>query len=152
MKLLVHRHVVTELFSYIFIHCFLKVSCLSCIEHLAEYVLPIIRSFPLEAHRLSEPTRDHFTKQLIFDPIVEENGATFDIKQVGEHLHETGQVKFQRIVEGYVSSDVEQSQSVLNGLARLQEKVIFSLPGAKHLSHGRNHAFSHQMRVKDAQK
>ena len=73
MKLLVHGHVVTELFSNVFIHCFLKVSCLSCIEHLAEHVLPIIRCFPLEAHRLSKPARDHFTEQLIFDTIVEKN-------------------------------------------------------------------------------
>ena len=71
MKLLVHGDIViTKLFSHALIHSFLKVSRLSCIEDLAEYVLSVIWRLSLETHGLSESSRDHFTEQLIFDTIV----------------------------------------------------------------------------------
>ena len=82
MKLLVHGHVISEFISHVFIHSFLEVSRLSCIEYLTEHVLPIIWRFPLETHRLPQPACNHFAEQLIFDTIVKENRATFDVKQI----------------------------------------------------------------------
>ena len=53
VELLIHGHVVTELFPHVFIHRLLEVPRLSRIEDLAEDVLPILRRLPLETDRLS---------------------------------------------------------------------------------------------------
>ena len=53
VELLIHGHVVTELFPHVFIHCLLEVPRLSRIEDLAEDVLSVLRRLSLETDRLS---------------------------------------------------------------------------------------------------
>ena len=136
MELLVHGHVVAELFPHVLIHRLLEVPRLSRIEDLAEDVLPILRRLSLETDRLSKPSSDDFAEELIFDAIVEEDRAALDVEQVGEHLDEARQVELQSIVERDIASDVEKSQRVLDRLPCLQEEVVLSLAGAQDLGHG----------------
>ena len=82
MKLLIHGHVVAELVPHIFLHRLLEVPCLPRIEDLAEDVLPTVGRLSLETYRLSKSSSDDFAEELVFDTVVEEDGAALDVEQV----------------------------------------------------------------------
>ena len=120
---------------------------LACVEDLAEHI--VVFRLTREGQRLAKAACDHFAEELIFEAIVQEDRASFDIEQVREHLYEARQVELERVVEGDVPCDEEQAERVLDGLSGLQEEVVLSLPRPEHLCHRGDHAFSHEVRIED---
>ena len=78
VKLLIHCHVVTKLFSDWLILRPLEVSCLTCVENLAKNVLRL--TFTLEANWFTKTSRDNLTEELVFYSIVQEDGTSLHIK------------------------------------------------------------------------
>ena len=73
MQLLIHGHVVTELFSHSLIHRLLEMSSLSRIEYLTKDVLSIGWSLSRETYRLTKSPRNDLTEKLIFDAVIQED-------------------------------------------------------------------------------
>ena len=91
MQLLIHGHVLAKLIPHTLILCSFKVTRLARVEHLTENVRVVALS--LEADWLSQAPRNHFTEELIFDTVVQEDRAALDVQQVRKHLYQPRQVK-----------------------------------------------------------
>ena len=78
MQFLIHGHVITKLFTNRLVLSSFEMPGLTCVEDLAEDVWLITLS--LEAHWLTQATCDDLAKQLVFDTIVEEDRASFNVE------------------------------------------------------------------------
>ena len=85
------------------------INSLSGIKHLWED----IRFVSLECYGFSKSSSNDFAVELVFHSIIEENGASLNLKQITEHFDQSWQVELNVIIKANISCDVEKSNGVL---------------------------------------
>lgn len=103
MEPTIDPEVVTEFFGASWVLSFPEVFGLPRVKDWTDSVLRL--SFEIDW--LPQTTRDHLAKDSIFHTVIQENRASFYIKQVWEHLNQSRQVKLQWIIDLYIASNEE---------------------------------------------